>query len=474
MKNKQSENAVKAGIGYTISNYLLKGITFITLPLFTRLLPPNDYGIFNTYIAYESILYLIIGLTLHTCLKNAKYKPEWKYEDFISSIVLLTMISAIFWLIFANIFYPAIHAITDCDRELISILIIHCLCSSLMALFNSSLALTYSYKTYLKAAGANSVVNVILSIVLIVFVFQGKRYLGRIFGTVFPLIIISFYIVYYFWKTSRPQINKEYWTFAIKYSLPLIPHGVSQVLLNQFDRIMINSMVGSIQAGTYSFAYNIFSIVQVTSTSLQNVWGPWFFQKMHLNEKKKIREKGNIFMILMLFFSLAVMFVGVDLIRLLGTAEYYDSIYCVVPLVAGGYFSLLYCLPANIEYYYEKTKYIMMGTILAALINIALNYVFIIKFGYIAAAYTTMASYFLYFVLHYIIARKICGEFIFSNVTIVICITLILIGSFASILLVEESVIRWTIALMIICVGLIYEEKNLNVLGKYLFKQRSQ
>ena len=61
-KIKQNGNAIlKAGLGYTIGNYMIKGLTFFSIPIFARLLSPDNYGIYNTYIAYESILCMCVG-----------------------------------------------------------------------------------------------------------------------------------------------------------------------------------------------------------------------------------------------------------------------------------------------------------------------------------------------------------------------------------------------------------------------------
>ena len=74
MAQKQSGGkAVKAGIGYTVGNMLVKGITFLTIPLFTRLMSTESYGLFNTFNSYMAILTIFIGLALHASIKNAKY-----------------------------------------------------------------------------------------------------------------------------------------------------------------------------------------------------------------------------------------------------------------------------------------------------------------------------------------------------------------------------------------------------------------
>lgn len=117
-----ASKALKAGIGYTIGNYLIKGISFLTVPIFARLLSPSDYGIFNTYLAYESILYLFVCLALHTCLKNAKYKYQENFPSFASSCLLLICMNFAAWLLLANIAYPLI-------KKSNGLSIVYCQCS---------------------------------------------------------------------------------------------------------------------------------------------------------------------------------------------------------------------------------------------------------------------------------------------------------------------------------------------------------
>ena len=53
------QTAVKAGIGYTVGNILIKGISFMTLPVFSRLLTTEQFGVYNVFVSYEAILYVV-------------------------------------------------------------------------------------------------------------------------------------------------------------------------------------------------------------------------------------------------------------------------------------------------------------------------------------------------------------------------------------------------------------------------------
>ena len=456
----KKKKIVNAGIGYTVGNYLIKGLTFLTIPIFARLMESYDYGVYNTYIAYESIIYIIIGLALHTSFKKAKYKYENNFNKYVSSCVFLGICSAGVWFVGLNIIYFLIARYLELDRWILNILIFHSFGSALIQYYNAYVGLYYEYKKFLKLSFINAGVNIFGSIALIMFAFSDSRYYGRILGSALPVIFIGIYIVIFFFKKSKPKHDSGMWKYALKYSLPIIPHGISQVVLAQFDRIMISNMVGSAQSGIYSFAYNIYSIIQVTSNSLSNVWEPWFFERMHEKDYESIRKKGFLFGLCMLIFSTLLCLIAPEIILLLGTSKYSESVYCVIPIIIGGYFSFLYVLPCEVEYYHEKTQYIALATSIAAVVNIILNYFCIKKFGYVAAAYTTMVTYLLYFVFHYFIAKKIEGKYIYSNKGILFLVVGALVVCGITISLINYIVIRWSLAVILVIASLIFGERK--------------
>ena len=84
LKNEErvkQNKIVKAGFGYTIGNYFLKGLSFFTIPLFTRLLTTQDYGKYNTFLSYENILFVLLGFAIHSSYKNARYRFGVVKED---------------------------------------------------------------------------------------------------------------------------------------------------------------------------------------------------------------------------------------------------------------------------------------------------------------------------------------------------------------------------------------------------------
>ena len=466
--NNKKGKIIKAGLGYTIGNYLIKGLSFLTLPLFTRLMDTSSYGIYNSFSAYSNLFFVLTGLAIHSSYRNAKlkYHPLKKYYSYISSTMLLVMLSLLIWIVLCIPFSKYIGDLLGLSKTMVYILVLYSFSLAVITCFNSYSSVEYKYKAFLLIAGANAVSSIILSVLLIVFVFKKQTYMGRTLGTAIPSVFISILIIIYFFNVAKPR-KKEIEPFlkwGIKYSLPIIPHGISQLVLAQFDRIMILKMIGSAVAGIYSFAYNIFSIVTVTTTSLDNVWSTWLYEQLHVKNRKAIKKYSSIYALSILIYSILLMLVSPELVKLLGPSAYSHSIYAVVPLINGGYFSFLYTLPAAIEYYYEKTAFIMIGTILAAILNIVLNLLFLIRYGYVAAAYTTLITYIAYFMLHYFIAKKIIGKSLFSTKILLLFSFIIIAMNFIILFMLKLTILRWIMAILIFIVSIVAEEKYLGLI----------
>lgn len=99
-----------------------------------------------------------------------------------------------------------------------------------------------------------------------------------------------------------------------------------------------------------------------------------------------------------------------EIVRILATQEYYEAIYIMPPIAAGVFFTAFANIYSDIAVYYKKTQYVMYPAIIAAGANLILNYIFIKAFGYMAAAYTTLASYVLMSVCQGLWANKLCRE----------------------------------------------------------------
>ena len=418
MKNNYQsteKKAIKAGLGYTIGNILVKGISFLSLPIFARLLTVSDYGIVNTFNAYTSILFVIIGFALHASIRNAKIDYPGRLAEYCSSVTVLPIINAILLLVVALAFSGRLAGLMKLESSvLVPLLIVSSFGMMLVTFYNGVLSADYRSGEYISLALAYAIVDLGLSIFFILCVFREQAFYGRIMGTVIASAGISVFILIRLFSAAKPKINAEFWKYGLKISLPIVPHGLSQIVLAQFDRLMIQGIIGSFEAGMYSFAYNVGIIYQVIASSLDTAWSQWFFDRMEQGEESKIRKTANIYALLMAVAAIGLMLISPELITLLGGKKYADSRAVAIPIVLAMFYAFMYYFPAAIEYYYKKTKYIAIGTMSAAVLNIVLNALFIRKYGYVAAAYTTVACYLAYYVFHVVLSTRVHGSTLYD------------------------------------------------------------
>jgi O-antigen/teichoic acid export membrane protein len=423
----------------------------------------------------EGILYILIGCALHASYKSAWYKfsennNRESFNTYVSVTIVFIILSAFGWLLISCFFYNIITSMLGLSIHAVIMLVIYSASMEILACYNAYVGIQYKYQSFIKVSAINAVCNVFLSIVLICTIFSRNRSVGRMLGTTIPVVCLAFVISVFFIRNERPKKYRFYLQWGLKYSFPIVPNGIGQTILGQFDRIMINKMISSSAAGVYSFAYNIFGLVNVTAISLDNAWSPWLFEKMNGKDYVAIKKESKVYLIMMMLFSALVILLSPELVKVLGSKEYWEASYCVIPIVAGGYFSFMSSLPISVEYYYEKTKMIAVATLCAAFINAVSNWFLIKKIGYVSAAYTTLFTYMLYFTFHYIFAKQIHGNNLFPNSTILFCSICIVLIDVFSLGFIDVLVVRWIVAFAIAILFLTIEEKNIGICNKMLAK----
>lgn len=399
-----------AGIGYTVGNVLIKGLAFLTLPIFTRLMSLSDYGLYTTYAAYESIIVLLTSLGLPSSLKSANLCFPGKIEQYVSSVSLLSLLATLFFLLIAyvvSLFAPGIWGFSD---RIVFIMIIQALGSAMITMYNCRVSLDFSYKSFLKISLLSSVGNISLSLLFILTICSGNPFEGRVYGTFVPTLFLGIYIYILFFKKAKPSFNKVFIKYGISYGLPLVPHGLSQLVLSQFGKIIIQNKIGNEAAGLYGLAYTVALIPQIMVQSLALAWGPWFFEAYSNDRIDTIKSKAKDYVNCFSLLTIILFCVSPELIKLLSNRSYWEAISIVCPAILGVYFVFLYGLPVEVEYYYKKTSYLATGTIIAAIVDIILCVTFVPLYGYHAAVYATAFTYALYLGLHMYIAYRLTSK----------------------------------------------------------------
>ncbi len=396
--------ALKSGVWYTVSNVLLKGIGFLTTPIFTRLLTQAEFGEFNNFVSWINIMSIITTLIFGVTLLTAKYDYKDRLDQYILSIVALASISVAVWTVLLNCFPVQAEAFFGMNRVYINGMMLYIFGHMTIDIFLSREQYRYAYKSNAITSLGLSVGSSLLSVLLVVL--MPDKLAGRSIGYVLPAFLVGTGVLIFFIKKGK-RVDVSCWGYALRISLPYILHSLSMVILNSMDRIMIKRMCGAVDTGLYSLACNCSALITLLTTSLNSAFSPWMGDCMNKGDYASIRKIQGKYIGIFSYFAVAAMLITPEILAILGGAEYASAIYAMPPLVMGCICQFIYCFFVNAEQFSKKTVGMAIGSVAAALVNYVLNALLIPKFGYVAAAYTTMASYFLLMLIHMFLVWRI-------------------------------------------------------------------
>ena len=462
---------VKSAFWFTIASFMQRGISVITTPIWTRLFTSEEFGKFSIFNSWKSILTVFVTFNLAAgVFTRGLLKYEENQEDFVSSMEgLLSLISLVFLAIYIPLrsFW---NSLLSLSTPLILCMFAMMWTETVFAFWAARQQFNYRYKKMIAITLSMSLMNPFVGIVCVLF-FPNQKVEVRIFSMTILQVIA--YTGFFFVQLSKSHkiIKKDFWRFAILFNLPLVPHYLSQTVLNSSDRIMIGKMCTEREAGLYSLAYSVAMLLTMLNTSIQQAFNPWLYRKIKAGEYKGIAKSSYAVLSVVACVNLLFIVFAPELVRLFAPAEYLEAVWTMPPVTMSVFFMFMYCLFADFEFYYEKTIFIAVASVIGATLNVALNYFFIPKFNYIAAGYTTLICYILYVTAHYfammIICKKNIGKVQIYNPFIIIAISvLFMLLGFSVMLLYRFPIVKY--AVLIFCfVSLLMIRKKLK---KMLFQ----
>lgn len=397
---------VKASLWFTICNFFQKGIAFITVPIFTRLLTTEQYGVFSVYNSWYSILSIVATLNLSAGVYNncmTKF-PEDRKKVTSTFQGLSTTVAAVLFVIYL-VGMDFWNNLLDLSTLFVVMMFLEFLFMPAYSFWSVGKRYDYKYWGIVILTAIIAIGSPLLGIIAVLSTAYKAE--ARVISYVMVQVVVGLIFYIYNYKQGKNFFSKEYWVFALKFNLPLVPHYLSMTVLNQADRIMISRMVSNSAAAIYSIAYSVSNIMSIVTTAINNSLIPYTYKALKDGNYSGIRRNSNLLLIFVGGVSLITMAFGPEVVLVVGGREYYDAIWVIPPIAASVYFTFLYPLFANIEFYFEKTIGIMVASCSGALANIVLNYIFIRLFGYYAAGYTTLFCYILFVVAHYHFQKNI-------------------------------------------------------------------
>ncbi len=369
-----------------------------------------EYGKFGVFSSWMGIISVFVTLNLYYGVYSqglVKFSNERSVFSASMEGLVLTLCSVytVVYLVFHRFFNELFNLTTI---QMLALLLM-VWTSAVFNLWAEEQRVEFKYKAIIGVSLVMSVIKPILCIILVIC--SEDKVTARILGLAMIDIICCSVLFVIHIKRGKTFFSKKYWLYALGFNLPLIPHYLSTTVLSSADRIMIEDMTGLGDAGTYNLAYSVALIMTMFNSSLMQTLSPWIYKKIKDNRIKDIEKVAYTTLVMVGAVNIALILFAPEIVSIFAPKEYADAIWAIPPVIMSVYFMFSYDLFAKFAFYHEKTFFIMIASVIGAVLNVLLNYLLIPIFGYIAAAYTTLLCYMVFSIVHYLFMRKVCRNY---------------------------------------------------------------
>lgn len=398
MSNTGFARSLRGSGTFALAVLVQRGIGFLLLPLYMRVLSPEEYGQLAVVLTISAGVSTLLSFGLETAVFRTYIllhdTPE-KRPGFVNSVGLLAMFGpALLSAIVVVAFGETLAQWLEVPWLAIALAI------STAAVTVSATVLPFAVlraqerlRRYLELTGIQVIVNTTLTVMFVVVL--GWGVVGWLLASLIAITVTfgaGLLMLGHRWTLT---IERSYLVTALAFGLPLLPHAAAHWGLSLSDRIVLGAFVTSREVGLYQLAYQFAIPVSTLGIAMTRGTAPLY---AHAARSATDRVAlANVIVhhaMVIALVGMAMSVLGPIIIELLMPPEYADAGDFVPWLALGTVLLGLYFVPMNmISILAGNTRHVWIATVLAATVNIALNLLTVPRFGASATAINFAVGY---------------------------------------------------------------------------------
>lgn len=435
---------IKNSTLYSFASFLQKGIGFFLLPVFTRYLTPEDYGVMNLLSSIVGVLSIMIMFSLHGAAKrfHFSYETEKGKASVWGTILIMILFSSLFWTVIVIVFHKYLIDPLTGDISFWKLTILSLLATMLNPVY-------LLYQTWLQTIedGKKYTVNMLLNFAsttllnIIVVVCLGWGVWGMLFSNLIVALIFFAYSLYKFLPIISLHFDKRIAKESLGYSIPLLPHNVSGYLSVMLDRVLLNKLATISQLGIYSVSNQFGLILNTITSSFNQAISPWFFRELNKDSVnlKKLRQFTIGSTLLCSIIAFILVFFTPEVIRFV-TTEAYSKAWEPIIFISFGYVLNGLYYHFSTPLFYSKPQLVFIVSFSQLIVNVVMNVALIPHYGYMGAGLSFMMTMFASAVFALLMTSKVYPQCKFPWIRLFM-ITIYFMAMSSLIFIIEGSVV---------------------------------
>lgn len=386
----QKKQLLKNTVIIAIGKLSTQIISFLLLPLYTSKLSPAEYGTYDFLVTLSVFLLPVITMLMEESMFRFLIDAEdlKNKKRVITATITYTTIGTLLFTIIAGI----VMGIMKYEYTFVFLLFI--ISNVLIGLSNALARGTGKIKLYSLSnfiLGASTIVLNVVFIVSLKLGVNGLLWSNTIANSVTALIVLMKLHLPQF--ISRKDLSKKTLVEMLRYSIPLVPNNLSWIIISLSDRLMLTWMIGTDANGLFSIAYKFPNIIYTCYGFFSTAWKE--SAAKILKEDNKTQYYNSIYKDIKFFLKaivLGLIAIMPFVFPLLVDSSYNEAYKYIPILVISIYYTNMSNFYGGIFTAFKNTKIMGSTTIVAAILNVIINLIFIPKFGIFAAAFSTLIS----------------------------------------------------------------------------------
>ncbi len=387
---------------FALGTFSSKVLVFLMMPFYTRVMSSESYGIVDIIVQTCTLLIPLASIGINNGVIRFGLERKLNQKS-VFTFGFLTIMAGFGLLLLCR---PWLRAITV-TAPYTNMMVFYVLMSCLQGLCGQFARAQGYIRLYAADGILRTVLTILLNIVFMVFLDMGIE--GYILSTILTdgfsaLMIFVAAKLYRF--VSFVQLERSIALGMLKYSVPLIPNTVCNWIVNISNRYLITYMIGSSANGIYAISNKIPTILTIVATIFSEAW-----QISAVSEEAEEREQF-FSKVMEVYLSVAFLTAGILIATaklttyLLASPAFYEAWKYIPFLVLATTFSCLASFLSSIYMVEKKSMHTLTTTAFSAVLNIALNLLWLPRYGIYGAAFATFVSYFAMFAVRAIHSRK--------------------------------------------------------------------
>ena len=377
----------KATLFYITSGFLTKAIGFISTPIFTRILSTEDYGVYSYYMSFLGVVTILCspaasGGIIYKGLSDNDLNES---DLLLSGIGIFTCFSLVICtLLFA---FSAFFAIS---RYFVILIFVQSICDGVIGIYLLKCKFRYLYRTAICLSLTEALLSPLLAFLLIRG--AGLGYEGRIFGLLFPALLIASPIFVFLAKEfSKGKFIKST-RYVLRNSISLIPQSISTAVITQADKLILATTLGASLLARYSVAHSVGAAVGFISTAVCSAFHPWVIRRIKLQRFADISNAVRLVFSSLGAITLFVVALSPEIMKFLAPSDYYYAAYAIFPISFSTLPALLSGLSTIGLILSGHRKFSAIPALFSAFLNLILCIVLIPEFSLIGAGIALLIS----------------------------------------------------------------------------------